>query len=636
MTRGRPWVRLKLAASLDGRTALADGESHWITGEAARADVQRLRARSAVLTGIGTVLADDPRLDVRHCRARVASRCAWCSIPGCALPPGARVLAPPGEALILCTRRTPQRAAALAARPARSSERVAARAGPASTSRPCSRCSRRRGSQRAAGRGGARARRRAARRRPRRRACCSTSRRRSSAAARGRSRDLEAPASMARPARVLASSGARTSATTCCCGCAPGGGGLMFTGIVKAIGRVRRDRARGGGARRASRSTRGGLATAGWQRRRQHRRERRVPDGRGARRPALRGGRCRGETLARTTLGGLARRRRGQPRAGAARRATRSAGTSSPATSTASARVRDVRARRAARCRDDRGAGGARALRRAQGLDRGRRRQPHRRARRRARASRSNLIPHTRAVTTLGALAPGARVNLEVDLVARYLERLLATPGDAAMNDASRSCSPSCAAGRMVILVDDEDRENEGDLVMAADPRAARGHQLHGAPRARPDLPHAHARALRALRLPPMVRDNGDQPRHRLHGVDRGRRGRDHRHLGADRARTVQAAVAPDARPEDLRQPGHIFPLQARPGGVLMRAGHTEAGCDLARLAGLRAGRGDLRDHERRRHDGAPARPRALRARARPQDRHDRRPDRLPARATRR
>ena len=66
MQRGRPWVRLKLAASLDGRTAMASGESQWITGDAARRDVQRLRARSsAIVTGIGTVLADDPSMNVR-------------------------------------------------------------------------------------------------------------------------------------------------------------------------------------------------------------------------------------------------------------------------------------------------------------------------------------------------------------------------------------------------------------------------------------------------------------------------------------------------------------------------------------------------------------------------------------------
>jgi len=115
MTRGRPWVTLKLAASLDGGTALPDGESRWITGEAAREDVQRLRARSsAVLTGSGTVLADDPRLDVRlpgatrqPLRVVLDSRLRT--------PPGARILAAPGQALILCTEPDPARAAALRA-----------------------------------------------------------------------------------------------------------------------------------------------------------------------------------------------------------------------------------------------------------------------------------------------------------------------------------------------------------------------------------------------------------------------------------------------------------------------------------------------------------------------------------------
>jgi 3,4-dihydroxy 2-butanone 4-phosphate synthase/GTP cyclohydrolase II len=77
----------------------------------------------------------------------------------------------------------------------------------------------------------------------------------------------------------------------------------------------------------------------------------------------------------------------------------------------------------------------------------------------------------------------------------------------------------------------------------------------------------------------------------------------------ADRARTVQAAVAAHARPEDLVQPGHIFPLQAVDGGVLMRAGHTEAGCDLAAMAGCSPGLRHLRDHEGRRHHGAAAGP---------------------------
>jgi diaminohydroxyphosphoribosylaminopyrimidine deaminase/5-amino-6-(5-phosphoribosylamino)uracil reductase len=113
MTRGRPWVAVKLAASLDGGTALPGGESRWITGEAARADVQRLRARSsAVMTGSGTVIADDPRLDVRlpgterqPLRVVLDSRLRT--------PPGARILAPPGTALILCSEAEPGRAAAL-------------------------------------------------------------------------------------------------------------------------------------------------------------------------------------------------------------------------------------------------------------------------------------------------------------------------------------------------------------------------------------------------------------------------------------------------------------------------------------------------------------------------------------------
>jgi diaminohydroxyphosphoribosylaminopyrimidine deaminase/5-amino-6-(5-phosphoribosylamino)uracil reductase len=115
MTRGRPWVTVKLAASLDGGTALPGGESRWITGDAARDDVQRLRARSsAVMTGSGTVLADDPRLDVRIPGAtRQPLRVVLDS--QLRTPPGARILAPPGRALVLCTREDPERAAALRA-----------------------------------------------------------------------------------------------------------------------------------------------------------------------------------------------------------------------------------------------------------------------------------------------------------------------------------------------------------------------------------------------------------------------------------------------------------------------------------------------------------------------------------------
>lgn len=113
--RGRPWLRLKAASSIDGRTALANGASQWITGEAARADGQRWRARScAILTGIGTVLDDDPRLTVR---IESASRQPLKVIVDARLltPPSARALGT-GPVLIACANRDPERAAALEAR----------------------------------------------------------------------------------------------------------------------------------------------------------------------------------------------------------------------------------------------------------------------------------------------------------------------------------------------------------------------------------------------------------------------------------------------------------------------------------------------------------------------------------------
>ena len=106
LERGRPWIRCKLAATLDGRTAAADGESRWITGAAARADVHRLRAQAgAVLTGIGTVLADDPRLDARVAETeRVAQPLRVIADSHLRTPPGARVFSAPGPVLIATTR----------------------------------------------------------------------------------------------------------------------------------------------------------------------------------------------------------------------------------------------------------------------------------------------------------------------------------------------------------------------------------------------------------------------------------------------------------------------------------------------------------------------------------------------------
>lgn len=113
MERGRPWVVVKLAASLDGGTALPGGESRWITGEAARTDVQKLRARSsAVMTGSGTILSDDPRLDVRLPEAtRQPLRVVLDS--QLRTPPAARIVGPPGKVLFLCTTDDAARAQAL-------------------------------------------------------------------------------------------------------------------------------------------------------------------------------------------------------------------------------------------------------------------------------------------------------------------------------------------------------------------------------------------------------------------------------------------------------------------------------------------------------------------------------------------
>ena len=142
-------------------------------------------------------------------------------------------------------------------------------------------------------------------------------------------------------------------------------------------------------------------------------------------------------------------------------------------------------------------------------------------------------------------------------------------------------------AGEMAIILDDEDRENEGDLIMAAakvKPQDINFMARYG--RGLICLTLSRARCEQ-LRLPLMVgstdRRGATNFTISIEAVDGVTTG-----ISAhDRARTVRAAVAPDARPEDLNQPGHIFPLMAQAGGVLTRAGHTEAGCDLARLAGL-------------------------------------------------
>ncbi len=143
------------------------------------------------------------------------------------------------------------------------------------------------------------------------------------------------------------------------------------------------------------------------------------------------------------------------------------------------------------------------------------------------------------------------------------------------------------AAGRMVILVDEEDRENEGDLVLAADHVSAETINFmakYG--RGLICLTLTRERCER-LQLPPMTMRNGASHSTAFTVSIEAAQGVTTGISAADRARTVQAAVARDAVAADLVQPGHIFPLQAQDGGVLMRAGHTEAGCDLAAMAGL-------------------------------------------------
>ncbi len=143
------------------------------------------------------------------------------------------------------------------------------------------------------------------------------------------------------------------------------------------------------------------------------------------------------------------------------------------------------------------------------------------------------------------------------------------------------------AAGRMIILVDEEDRENEGDLILAADhvtPEAINFMAKYG--RGLICLTLSNERCDR-LQLPPMASRNGTKHGTAFTVSIEATTGVTTGISAADRARTVQAAVARDAKASDLVQPGHIFPLRAQEGGVLMRAGHTEAGCDFARMAGL-------------------------------------------------
>jgi 3,4-dihydroxy 2-butanone 4-phosphate synthase/GTP cyclohydrolase II len=142
-------------------------------------------------------------------------------------------------------------------------------------------------------------------------------------------------------------------------------------------------------------------------------------------------------------------------------------------------------------------------------------------------------------------------------------------------------------AGRMVVLVDEEDRENEGDLLFAAEfttPEKINFMARHGRGLICLTLTETHCRQLN---LPLMVRENGLPLATNFTVSIEAATGVTTGISAADRARTIQLAAHKNAKPADIVQPGHIFPLRAQNGGVLVRAGHTEAGCDLAQLAGL-------------------------------------------------
>jgi 3,4-dihydroxy-2-butanone 4-phosphate synthase len=184
--------------------------------------------------------------------------------------------------------------------------------------------------------------------------------------------------------------------------------------------------------------------------------------------------------------------------------------------------------------------------------------------------------------------------------------------------------------GKMIIVIDDEDRENEGDVVFSA-------------AKATPALVNFALKHGRGILCAPMAPEAADRLGLQLmverntakfgtpftESVD-ARRGTTTGTSAFDRWRTLRALADPKTRSEDLLRPGHVFPLRAVPGGVLRRAGHTEAVPDLCRLAGAPAGRRAVRGADRGRSHGAPAAARAVRAQAQARHPHDQGPHRVP------
>ncbi len=152
--------------------------------------------------------------------------------------------------------------------------------------------------------------------------------------------------------------------------------------------------------------------------------------------------------------------------------------------------------------------------------------------------------------------------------------------------------------GEIVVVVDDEDRENEGDLIMAADAVTPEKIAFFLAHTSGLICAPLTPERVEQLDLPLMVTSNTEVQRTAFTVSVDYRHGTSTGISASDRAATIKALVDPHIRPSDLNRPGHIFPLRYRPGGVLKRAGHTEAAVDLARAAGHVAGRGPVRGRQ--------------------------------------
>jgi 3,4-dihydroxy 2-butanone 4-phosphate synthase/GTP cyclohydrolase II len=167
------------------------------------------------------------------------------------------------------------------------------------------------------------------------------------------------------------------------------------------------------------------------------------------------------------------------------------------------------------------------------------------------------------------------------------LTAVVRNPGDHDYLSTAAEIIEEARQGRMFILIDDEDRENEGDLVIPAEkatPEAVNFMARYGRGLICLAMPRER---IEKLRLPLMAQQNASRHQTAFTVSIEAREGVTTGISAADRARTVQVAIDPAMGPDDIATPGHVFPLMARDGGVLVRAGHTEAAVDIARLAGM-------------------------------------------------